>query len=45
MFGIDHQTLAKMEKAEQMPSPVKLGNKLFYERDLIERQILATCRV
>jgi hypothetical protein len=43
-FGFDPQTLRKMAKNNIIPSPVRLGNKCFYDRDAIESQILATCR-
>jgi hypothetical protein len=43
-FGFDPQTLRKMAKNNIIPSPLRLGNKCFYDREAIERQILATCQ-
>jgi hypothetical protein len=42
-FGLD-QTLRKWAKNNIVPSPVRLGNKCFYDREAIERKILATCQ-
>lgn len=43
-FGLDDQTLRKWTKNNIVPSPVKLGNKCFYDREAIEERILASCR-
>jgi hypothetical protein len=43
-FGLDDQTLRKWAKNKIVPTPVRLGNKCFYDREAIERQILATCQ-
>jgi hypothetical protein len=42
-FGLDDQTLRKWAKANIVPSPVRLGNKNFYDREAIESKILETC--
>jgi DNA-binding transcriptional MerR regulator len=42
-FGLDPQTLRKWAKNNIVPTPVRLGNKCFYDREAIENQILATC--
>jgi hypothetical protein len=42
-FGLDPQTLRKWAKNNIVPTPVRLGNKCFYDREAIEIQILATC--
>ena len=42
-FGLDPQTLRKWAKNHIVPSRSGLGNKCFYDRDAIERQILVTC--
>jgi len=41
-FGLDPQTLRKWAKSNIVPSPVRLGNKCFYDREDIESKILAT---
>jgi hypothetical protein len=43
-FGLDDQTLRKWAKNNIVPSPVRLGNKCFYDREAIEARILATCQ-
>ena len=43
-FGLDDQTLRKWAKANIVPSPVRLGNKNFYDWEAIEIKILATCQ-
>jgi DNA-binding transcriptional MerR regulator len=42
-FGLDPQTLRKWARNHMVPTPLRLGNKCFYDRDAIERQILVTC--
>jgi hypothetical protein len=42
-FGLDGQTLRKWSKDNIVPSPVRLGNKNFYDREAIESKILETC--
>jgi DNA-binding transcriptional MerR regulator len=42
-FGLDPQTLRKWSRNKIVPTPVRLGNKCFYDCDEIERQILVTC--
>jgi len=43
-FGLDDQTLRKWAKNKIVPSPVRLGNKNFYDREAIESKILAACQ-
>jgi hypothetical protein len=43
-FCLDDQTLRKWAKNNIVPSPVRLGNKCFYDREAIESRILASCR-
>jgi predicted DNA-binding transcriptional regulator AlpA len=43
-WDISRPTLRKMVKAQRVPSPVRLANKLFYDADALESRILATCR-
>jgi len=43
-FGLDPQTLRKWAKNNIVPSPVKLGNKCFYDREAIESGILVSCQ-
>jgi DNA-binding transcriptional MerR regulator len=43
-FGLDDQTLRKWAKKNIVPSPVRLGNKCFYDREAIESKILTTCQ-
>ena len=43
-WDMSRPTLRKMVKAKQVPSPVRLANKLFYDADAMESRILATCR-
>jgi hypothetical protein len=43
-FGLDPQTLRKWAKNNVIPTPLRLGNKCFYDREAIETQILANCR-
>jgi DNA-binding transcriptional MerR regulator len=43
-FGLDDQTLRKWAKNNIVPTPVRLGNKNFYDREAIESKILATCQ-
>jgi hypothetical protein len=42
-FGLDRETLRKWAKTKIVPTPLRLGNKCFYDMDEIERQILVTC--
>ena len=44
-FGLDDQTLRKWAKSNIVPSPIRLGNKCFYDLEAIENQILGTCRM
>ena len=39
-FGLDDQTLRKWAKSSIVPSPLRLGNKCFYDREAIEIGIL-----
>jgi hypothetical protein len=41
-FGLDAHTLRKWAKNNIVPTPVRLGNKCFYDREAIEIKILAT---
>ena len=41
-YGLDDQTLRKWAKYNIVPTPVRLGNKNFYDREAIEIKILAT---
>ena len=43
-FGLDDQTLRKWAKDNIVPSPIKLGNKCFYDREAIESKILESCQ-
>jgi len=43
-FGLDSQTLRKWTKNNIVASPVRLGNKCFYDQEAIETRILASCR-
>jgi hypothetical protein len=43
-FGLDDQTLRKWVKNKIVLSPLRLGNKCFYDREAIESKILSTCR-
>jgi len=42
-FGLDDQTLRKWAKNNIVPTPLRLGNKSFYDWEAIESKILATC--
>jgi predicted site-specific integrase-resolvase len=41
-FGIDHKTLVKWVKIGKLPLPVRLGNRAYYDRGIIESQFLST---
>jgi DNA-binding transcriptional MerR regulator len=43
-FGLDPQTLRKWAKNNIVPTPVRLGNTCFYDREAIESKILAACQ-
>jgi len=43
-YGIDDQTLRKWAQNNIVASPVRLGNKCFYDCETIESKILATCQ-
>jgi hypothetical protein len=43
-FGLDDQTLREWAKNNIVPSPVRLGNKCFYDWEAIESRILARCQ-
>jgi DNA-binding transcriptional MerR regulator len=43
-FGLDPQTLRKWAQNNIVPTPLRLGNKNFYDREAIESKILATCQ-
>jgi predicted DNA-binding transcriptional regulator AlpA len=41
-FGIDHKTRKKWIEAGNLPSPVRLGNRLYFDRAALEARILQT---
>jgi predicted DNA-binding transcriptional regulator AlpA len=41
-FGIDHKTRKKWIEAGNLPSPVRLGNRLYFDRVALEARILET---
>jgi hypothetical protein len=43
-FGLDDQTLRKWVKSNIVPSPLRLGNKCFYDREAVEIGILTRCQ-
>ena len=43
-YGLDDQTLRKWAKYNIVPTPVRLGNKNFYDQEAVESKILATCQ-
>ena len=43
-FGLDDQTLRKWSKSNIVPTPLRLGNKCFYDSEEIETRILTNCR-
>jgi hypothetical protein len=43
-FSLDDQTLRKWAKNNIVPSPLRLGNKCFYDWEAIESRILARCQ-
>jgi hypothetical protein len=43
-FGLDDQTLRKWVKSNIVPSPLRLGNKCFYDSEAVEIGILTRCQ-
>ena len=41
-LGIDHKTRKKWIEAGSLPLPVRLGNRLYFDRIAVETRILAT---
>ena len=41
-LGIDHKTRKKWIEAGSLPSPVRLGNRLYFDRAALEARILQT---
>jgi predicted site-specific integrase-resolvase len=44
-FGFDHKTLTKWTRNGQLPVPVRLGNRAYYDRGAIESRILSTAHL
>jgi predicted site-specific integrase-resolvase len=43
-FGLDHKTLTKWTRNGQLPVPVRLGNRVYFERQALESRLLETAR-
>lgn len=43
-LGIDHKTRKKWIEAGSLPQPVRLGNRMYFDRAALENKILATCQ-
>jgi predicted site-specific integrase-resolvase len=41
-LGIDHKTRKKWIEAGSLPQPVRLGNRMYFDRAVLENKILAT---
>jgi len=43
-FDIDYTTIGKWIKTGLLPAPLRLGNRLYFDRTAVETRILGTAR-
>jgi predicted site-specific integrase-resolvase len=43
-FDVDYTTIGKWVKNGLLPAPLRLGNRLYFDRTAVETRILATAR-
>jgi predicted site-specific integrase-resolvase len=44
LFGIEYLTLMRWDKNGVLPDPIKLGKRLYYDRDELERRLANRAR-
>jgi predicted site-specific integrase-resolvase len=43
-FEVDYTTISKWVKNGLLPAPLRLGNRLYFDRTAVETRMLATAR-